>query len=311
VFGKEVLLDSVYKQMRKYARSPIDSKEFNALRTEYAGAFGDDFDRFVSALKKGKQYDDNVMAAVYARMHEQHPASKSSMPMMYAKHPNGRVMYQLASFTLKQMDLLRKRSLDQLAEGIATNNDAMMKGAFQDMAKYVVLFGGGTMSVNSLKDFMLGRETEISDRGVNVLLNLGGMHRVHVERIRKMAMGDWRRLSPMERGFLGIAQTLKPPMVSMAEEIYEDITDEDVRMTDYYGKGAKLLGFDTPFKEKWLPYPKAKSWRFLPGPGRDLHWSIGAGADWEEKYKKQLELRKPKAKLPKATLPKAKLPKIQ
>ena len=317
VFGKEVLLDATYKELRAGALASVDSNQYKRLVSEYSGAYGEkDFDRFVEALKKNDKYDDNVMGAVYARLLEQHPMTKSAMPMIYAKHPNARVLYQLTSFTLKQVDLLRKRSLDQIAEGLVRGGEAgnqMIRDGFTDSLKYAVLFGGGTMGVNSFKDFLLGRETDMSQRGTNAALNLMGMHRVHVERARRWYKGDWRGMDFWERTWHAMGKSLTPPMIQMNIDIAGDVSagiSGELPKHEYYGKKLSLMGIETGIGDEWLPYSRAASWRYLPIFGRDIFWRIGLGSDWSEQRRLEGISTPPKIKgeLPKAPRPKSPRP---
>jgi len=297
-FGKEALIDATYKELRRAAlsRDTPGSAFYQRLEAEYKTAYGKDFEPFVKALRSGRKYDDNVMGAIYGRMLDQYPITKNAMPMVYARHPNARVMYQLASFTIKQIDLLRKRSLDQLAEGVARSDeigDRMIKDAFYDTFRYTVLFGTGTMGVSATKDFMLGREVDISEYKVNMALNLFGMHRVHVERWRKWAKGDWRGMNMLERTLHATGKTFIPPMLQMGGEVWQDVSKAssgEIPRESNMGYKLKMLGVDTGYTDKDLPYSAAGSWRYLPIWGRTLFWRLGKGKMWEEKRRREKQL---------------------
>ena len=310
VFGKEVNINATYKELRRAAMSKKDSVFYKRLEGEYAPAYGKDFDRFVKALQKGDKYDDNVMGAIYSRLLDQYPMTKSSMPMVYAKHPNARVLYQLSSFTIKQIDLLRKRSLDQMAKGIARNDaigNQMIKDSFRDTLKYAVLFGGSTMGVSSMKDFMLGREVDMSEYKVNAALNLMGLHRVHVERVRRLAKGDWKGMNAWERTVHALGKTLTPPMIQMGMDIASDVGksmhvvnprtgEREIPRESAYGRQLKLLGLPTGWTDSDVIHSEAASWRYLPVIGRDLFWRLGLGKTWEEQRLGEKRLKTPPAR---------------
>jgi len=321
VFGKETLINATYASLRKAARSAPDTNEFKRLVNEYATPLGDEFDDFVDALKQGNKNDDNVRTAIFGRLLDQHPAAMNEMPLGYIKHPQARIMYSLKSFTIKQIDLLRKRFLDQLLEGMEKDNKLMMRDAWRDLAKYTIMFGGAMTTTNVMKDWLLGREVEMSDVYVNHFMQLLGLHRFHIERVRRIGKSG----KPSEE-VLKILGGLIPPAASiLADSIMPDMADMDVggatatgaalggaigglpgaavgggigaltslageqEMELSQGRGNELsvLGMETPIRDKYIPYLRARSWRYIPFLGRDVFWTIGRGLEWEAKRHKK------------------------
>lgn len=54
---------------------------------------------------------------LFNELAEIQPITLSEMPERYLKHPNGRIMYALKSFTLKQIDVLRKNIVQEWNKG--------------------------------------------------------------------------------------------------------------------------------------------------------------------------------------------------
>jgi hypothetical protein len=303
VFGKEVQLNSTYNNLRKAARSKVDSNEFSRLVDEYGSVMGRaEFDDFLNALKQGNSQHPNVKFAVFQRLAKQHPILKDYMPLGYIKHPQARLMYSLKSFTIKQIDLLRQRTSKQIIDGLAQKNKRMVGDGIKDFLKYAILFGGSVQGVAWMKDFVLNREVSMSDRTVDWFMQLIGLHRFHVERIRRVGQGRGKvtehiasfatGLIPPAAGIL--ADSLAPdlfkygstnPSVKAAQEVL-GFKESDEKMFEGKGRGnLKILGMDVGISDKYIPFLKAKSWRYVPLVGRDVFWSVGLGRDWVERRK--------------------------
>ena len=268
IFGKTALLNATFSQLRKAAQSAPNTKAYQRLVNEYEAALGNEFGDFVNALKIGNKSDDNVMAAVFGRLLDQHPAAMDEMPLGYIKHPNARVMYMLKSFTIKQIDLLRKRTLDQIADGIISMEKGstkagkrMVADGVRDMVKYSLFFGGSVMGINGIKDFILGREVSIADRGVDYFAQLVGLQRYHIRRAMRIFAEEDK---PTGEAWALVMGFLAPPAASILfDGVYTDIKD-----------------FATGDMQS---VAKAKTWNYLPIVGRDIFWRVGLGADWERK----------------------------
>jgi len=288
VFGKQTLINATFAELRKAARSAPDSNAYKRLVSEYRPALKEEFDDFVEALRKGikeSKADDNVRAAVFGRLLDQHPAALDEMPLGYIKHPQARILYSLKSFTIKQIDLLRKRTLDQMVEGLAKGDDLMVKDAVRDMLKYSILFGGSIQGINWLKDFLLGREVDVSDRSVDYFMQLMGLHRFHIERIRRIAKAG----KPSEEAWKMLGGLTPPALSILADSLLPDavaIATGELELSERGGE-LSLMGVPTPIKAKHVPYLKAKSWRYIPFIGRDVFWTIGLGEEWEAKRHKK------------------------
>ena len=280
VFGKETLLNATFAELKKAARAAPNKRAHKRLFEEYGEALGEEFDGFVQALREGNKNNDNVRAAVFQRLADQHPITLDEMPMFYIKHPMGRTLYALKSFTIKQMDLLRKRTLDQIAKGVETNNVGMILDGMKDSLKYAIMFGGGTMGINQLKDWILGREVEFSDQAVGAAMQLFGLSRFHIERTRRIIKSN-----KSSEEMLKIGGGLLPPALTiLMDSVGPDIIDMatgDLKRTTSRGKKLSIMGIPTPIRDKHIPFVKARSWRYSP-LGKDMFWTIGLGLDWEK-----------------------------
>jgi len=166
--GKSVLING---SLDKYARGVTDtsSKEFKRLSNKYGEAWGAEFHDLVSDLRtyqadrKPENITDNIRFLVWSELSEMQPISLSEMPQKYLEMPNGKVVYMLKSFMLKQFDILRRDGIQKIKQGDIAEGIA-------NITKYSMLMGGGAMGADKLKDLALGKENaDDPDNGIESL----------------------------------------------------------------------------------------------------------------------------------------------
>jgi hypothetical protein len=91
------------------------------------------------------------------------------MPKKYLEHPNGRILYALKTFTLKQYDIVRRDVIQEWKKG------SKIKAAKQAalLAGWLTAANVGTMAA---KDMMMGRDPNIENIGDNALWALLGVY---------------------------------------------------------------------------------------------------------------------------------------
>jgi hypothetical protein len=172
--GKDVLLNSALLRAEKLART---AKGTAVLSKKYKNAFGDEFASLVDDLKAGN-ITDNVKLYLWNELSNAQPIALSEMPRKYLEAPNGRVFYSLKTFTLKQIDLMRRTIINEWKQG-------NRKGAVKNAVAYSLIVPGGATAVSYLKDGVLGRELSIDqvpDRYVDQALSLAFGSRYLIER---------------------------------------------------------------------------------------------------------------------------------
>lgn len=203
-FGKETHINSAYKQMRNLVRKG-KGKKFERFIEEHKPIFGEQLDDFVDALKRGDVEDENVKLALFNRLSEVQPISLSEMPEAYLNSPSGRVYYMLKTFTLKQLDLIRKDIISQIPSKPVT--------ATKNLIKLATLFGGAQMGVNQMKDFILGREVKAEDAAIDSLLQTLGLSKYTIYKARDEGPGR------------AMVDMLIPPTVTLMNDAALDIKD--------------------------------------------------------------------------------------
>lgn len=141
--GKETLMNAAYN---KYSKMAQTKEGVNKLRKRFGHVFGDEFDLLVTDLRSGK-ISDNVDYMVSAELLNWQPVAVSELPLFYQKYPEFRTLYTLKSFTVKQLDVVRREIIDEFREG--NNLDATRK-----LFSYLTVVGLSGAGVQEVKDFI-------------------------------------------------------------------------------------------------------------------------------------------------------------
>mgnify|MGYP003649323899 CR=1 FL=1 len=165
--GKEQFINASFRKARKMSES---SKGRAKLKEEWGGVFGDEFDSFITDLQQGNK-SPNVLYYTFHELSEVQPISLSQMPLAYLQNPNLRIAYALKSFTIKQIDLLKKKTIDLWRKG-------EKKQAVKNAVAYSLIYGGMNTGTDEVKKAIMGRDniklSEVPEAaGLNVLKMFG------------------------------------------------------------------------------------------------------------------------------------------
>jgi hypothetical protein len=209
---------------------------------------------------------------------KQHPIALDALPLFYIKHPKFRILYQLKSFMVKHLDLIRQRMLDQVARGVKERNGKMIGGAVIDLTKYITMFGGSMMTIDATKNWLLGKEWELSDKYMaNFLLRMGGLPSYQVQ-AAKRAVENFNNEFIFWKSFMD-ATGLVLPAIKAGRSLVKDIGDESVQWSAGGSRPVKVLGVETGIPRSSVPYVEAESWQNVPFVGRDVSYSVGARSE--------------------------------
>lgn len=207
--GKETFINASLRQARNQVKS---QKGLAKLRSKYGNVFGEEFDGLVKDLQN-KHMSQNVKLMLFNELSDVQPISLSEMPKSYLDAPNGRILYMLKSFTLKQLDVLRREILQEYKRGNKMN-----------AIKNAVRIGGYMMAGNTgtsiVKDWMQGREIRPEDlpsRSLWALLGVYGLNEYSAEQFNKRG--------PMT----GLAMYMAPasPMIDAAWTLGRELPKDD------------------------------------------------------------------------------------
>lgn len=171
---KETHINASLKKARQMVKTEQGEAKF---RQEFSKIYGDEIDALVADLKTGN-ISENVKFHLFNELSDIQPISLSEMPETYLTRPNGRIMYSLKSFTLKQYDIVRRQIVQEYKKGNKMN--AIKRATLY--AGYVTAANTGTQAV---KDMILGREVrpdDIPERSLWALLGVFGFNKYLSER---------------------------------------------------------------------------------------------------------------------------------
>ncbi len=199
-FGKTVVINTALNKATRQVASP---KGVGDLYARYGEAFGPDFGKLVEGLKAG-ELTPEVRLYLFAELSRFQPISKLEVPKKYLDNPNGRVMYMLKTYMLKQMDLVRRDALQDVAKG------NVRKGA-TNLTKLVVTLGTAGATTEAVRNWLLGKEDEfeLTDVPENFLKTMGWSRYV-VEQARQG--------KPIQ----AVAGTIAPPF-----KVWDDILTQN------------------------------------------------------------------------------------
>jgi len=218
--GKETLINSVYNKYVKEAKKGKLSSQFEKdLDSYFDSKDVNKRNKLIDDLKNEKITED-VQILVFNKLLDHQPVTQSEMPQSYLEANGGRLLYQLKTFTLKQLDVTRRKITNDVTN--AKTKKERIRG-LGNLLRFLALwvFAGATKDI--IKDLILGRpvDKKISfgnDYIVENLLQFAGANRYQIYQAKRF-------------GLKGIIMRFAgPPSASIAEEfatdVYKVVTDK-------------------------------------------------------------------------------------
>lgn len=192
--GKETALNASLKHNQNLLLSAKGRAKFD---NKWRKVFGEELGAVKSDLNNGEM-SENVKFLLFNELSDMQPISLSEMPLGYLQSPNGRIMYMLKSFSLKQIDVVRNNIVKEWkkgSKGTAVKN-AVLLGSYLSMAN---------LGVSTVKDILQGRDTievdDIPNEALWTLLGVYGLSKYTAEKY--VDRGDVRG---------AVFNTLMPPL---------------------------------------------------------------------------------------------------
>lgn len=208
-FGKRTILTAAKNKYQKWASTPrgikkLEKKGYKALFDKIGEG---QWEAFLKDMKAGDISNPNVRFAVVNELAEVQPIFMIDMPMSYLKHPNGRIVYALKTWAIRQVNRLR---------------EDMMKGQYGDLARYALAIYIGNLSIDLMKDATVaaihGEELTQRDISNRALANMFKLALANQGQVKKAARGD---VSGMVADFANI------PAFGMMGDVVYDIKNWD------------------------------------------------------------------------------------
>lgn len=178
--GKNALINAAMRKNEKLAQSDAGKA---ALRKRWSKYFGDETESLINDLDQGNITENTKLLAFHELSNVQ-PISLSEMPLSYLRNPNGRIFYMMKSFTLKQLDLVRRHIIREAKQGntfVAAKNMVMLSG----------YLAAANTSTQVVKDWILGRDidpAQLPDQAMWNVLSVLGVNKYIADRY--LSQGD-------------------------------------------------------------------------------------------------------------------------
>lgn len=210
--GKESTINAALRRFQGMAKT---EKGKNELRKKWGETFGDEMESVIADLEN-KTVSENIKLLAFNVISDLQPITRSEMPQGYLDSVNGRMLYMLKSFTIKQYDIVRREIVQEY-----------QKGNKKNAIKMAAMLGGYLMAANTgtqtTKDILLGRDVrveDVPDKAMWALLGVYGGNKYMYERY-------------LERGDVkGAAVNLlvpATPLIDSAMTLGKGIGEEDDR----------------------------------------------------------------------------------
>lgn len=214
-FGKNVILNTSIRNMKKRVNNPDFVRKIK-------GIFGDESNRVLDDIKNDRlTYDVRYLA--FLDLSSLQPITKSEMPVNWNRAGNWRIIYTLKSFTIKSIDIARRKAYDEIRKG-------NYKEGVQNLFRISLAYALAGASTGAVKDVLKGEEIDISDEVLNNFLQLIFYNRYTFERGKR------------DGYFKTWYDSLMPPVWMLADDLLRDI-QSDKDLTDYRSiKNMPIVG---------------------------------------------------------------------
>ena len=168
--GKETLINAKILRMKQQIKDgKFDSKTQTMLEASFSP---DEITQVIKDITDGKKTEDVVFLA-YSTLADFQPINKSEYPEQYLRMPNGRIIYMLKSFTIKQFESFRREGIDQMINGKTAKEKAVGLAKVMHLAGLFMLMG---LPTEWIKDFIKNRNTSMSDIMIDSAWKLFGLN---------------------------------------------------------------------------------------------------------------------------------------
>ena len=224
--GKETLINAVFNKYVKEAKKGKPSEQLlNDIDRYFDTKDTKKIKKLLKDLANGNVTED-VQVLVFNKLLDHQPVTQSEMPQVYLQSGGSRIFYQLKTFTIRQLDVIRGKIVNDIVK--AKGPKAKARG-LANFIRFLALWVLAGATKDMIKDLILGRPVDAEDYVYENLLQFIGASRYHIYQTKRYG---WKGI--LNR-FVG------PPAFSVAEELSQDIkklttdkklTKKQEKMTD-------------------------------------------------------------------------------
>lgn len=234
--GKSVYISAAFGRLSKQAKN-------NKLEYNLDEIFGVGKGEQVRQDLINKKMTQDTKFLLFSELLDVQPAALSELPAQYVAGGNSRIFYQLKTYSIKQIDVYHRKVFKEFK----TDPRKAMKNL---MALTTALMALG-VSIDSIKDTLLGRKIRITDTVADNILKLFGFSRYTIYKAKEDGIGS-----------AALSQILPP--IGLFDDIGKDVMDMTKEDSEFELKDSRVLGG-------------------IPVVGKFYYWWYGKGKTIEEK----------------------------
>lgn len=195
--GKNTFIKAAWLKNTKLARTNP-----KALEKKYGKVYENEIGDMIADLQAGR-LTDNTKLLIWNELADVQPIALSEMPRKYLEMENGRILYSLKSFGLKQLGLIRQNIIDKARKG-------NLAEAMEEALRYSMLvgFSGGTVE---------NARTLLRTGDTNALMDIDDAAMENLFKI--FFMGKYSREKYLQEGQFGsfAVQSMLPAVPSLVD----------------------------------------------------------------------------------------------
>ena len=153
LFAKQANINAALADVRRLSKTP---KGQVALAERYGYAFEGEMPQLIADLQ-ANALTPRTQRLAFEALSDIQPISRAELPQAYLEHPNGRLLYQLKTYMLKQADIVRRTAYDNIASG---EPKKMMLG-IKNLGALATLYAFSNVPGDAIKDWLSGREIDV------------------------------------------------------------------------------------------------------------------------------------------------------
>jgi hypothetical protein len=262
--GKETLMNAALNKWSKVAK-----KNPEAAAKRFRTTHGDETAALIDDLANDRM-TDNVKLMLWNELSDVQPISLSEMPAYYLNSPDGRIFYALKTFTLKQLDLIRRDMFDKFRSGGPKEKIE----ATTNLLRYSLAMGLSGATVQQAKDFLTKGELDPESFPDDVYETLASL----------LFWGKYSRERYLEQGNIGsfvIEQVVSVPAQDLADKAGRGV----LGMIQEDEKGEKAV---------------ANAVKQIPIIGKASYYWLFGGAERRLEYEEKQKAKEKREELKKA-----------
>jgi hypothetical protein len=275
MFGKAVNVTAAHLKWQNTVKQnpdgvPVEnSPAYKKMQAKWEPILGKaGFTEAVADIRMGNMASQNLRMMLFTQVADLQPVSLSEMPRWYLENPNGRIFYMLKTFTIKQINFARQRSIDKIGEGAKSGDMKMVTLGAKELLRFAMLFGLAGAGSDLLQKLMCGEKVQMDDLpdiAIENLLQLAGGSKYMASKVAQDGPGA---------AFVG---SLMMPPLNWINDPAKDMMSTIPKILD-------------PDDETGVE--DLKSIRNIPIIGKWFYKTFGAGAEYTAKERRRRKSRK-------------------